>query len=179
LSTTALPAGQARALPNSPSHRWMHLDGPVIFLNIYGNECRRSETRHIIQFLPKPDIHPPKRLGLAWLVNLYDPSRPANRDDNALICLASLQAIDPEDMSAIQRSSAAHRRLQWFHRCTLPGRRRQIATTAFEADPGLFAHPARNSVSLSFLPTAAICRSTSASPNLTSTTRQMAASGSF
>jgi hypothetical protein len=43
----------------------MHLDGPVIFLNKYGNECRRSETRHIIQFLPNPDIHPPKRLGLA------------------------------------------------------------------------------------------------------------------
>src|SRR5882724_8676152 len=68
------------------------------------------------------------------------------RDDNALICLASLQATDPEDMSAIQRSSAAHRRLQWFHWCTSPGRRGQIATIAFEADPALVAHLARNSL---------------------------------
>jgi hypothetical protein len=48
LSTTALPAAQARALPNSPSHRWMHLDGPVIFLNIYIWEMNAVG--------PRPDI---------------------------------------------------------------------------------------------------------------------------
>ena len=52
-----------------------------------------------------------------------------------LICLASLQAVGLEDMSVIQHSSAAHRRLERFHRYTSPGQTGQIVTIWFEADP--------------------------------------------
>ena len=82
-------------------------------------------------------------------VNLTTTSGPAaieNVSSEIIPSEAFEQAAGPGGMSAIQRSSAAHRRLQWFHWCTSPGRRGQIATIAFEADPGLVAHPARNSL---------------------------------
>lgn len=76
---------------------------------------------------------------------LFDSSKAFRKERRGLrtfatttpICLASLQAVGPEDMSVIQHSSAAHRRLERFHRYTLPGQTGQTVTMGLKLIPRL------------------------------------------